>query len=57
MYTIALENLEPQKRKEFLLRDEGFTVPGDKYEYERGMLCVMKEGGIDGAKYHALNSR
>lgn len=32
-------------------------ITGDRYEYERGILCVMKEAGIDGAKYHALNSR
>lgn len=38
-------------------RDKDLTIPGDKYEYERGIMCVMKEGGIDGAKYHALNSR
>lgn len=38
-------------------RDRDFNITGDKYEYEKGIMCVMKEGGIDGAKFHALNSR
>ena len=60
MYTIALENLEhlqPAKRQDYMQRDRDFNITGDKYEYEKGIMCVMKEGGIDGAKFHALNSR
>ena len=32
-------------------------MPEHQLEYEKGILCVMKPFALDGAKYHALNSR
>lgn len=57
MYTLALENVDKSRRDEYFQRDSLLTFPGHKYEYEKGMLCVMREGGMDGAKFHALESR
>lgn len=57
MYSLALENVDKSRRDEYFQRDSLLTFPGHKYEYEKGMLCVMREGGMDGAKFHALESR
>ena len=32
-------------------------MPEQQLQYEKGIISVMKQGGLDGAKYHALNSR
>ena len=49
--TLALQQLEPHKRQGLLSMSQ---VKGDKYEYERGMLDVMNDRRMDGAKHHAL---
>ena len=41
MYTLALENVDKPRRDEYFSRDR-FDIVGDKYEYEKGMLCVMR---------------
>jgi hypothetical protein len=54
MLVIAVENLEPTKRAPLLpLLD----IEAEKYDYERGLLSVMREQQMDKARYHALNAR
>lgn len=54
MFTIAIENSPAERRPELL---ELLKLEGDKYEYERGLVSVMRGNELDMARFHSLNAR